>query len=209
MLLNALARFGIRPAGDAGEQIHAVAATAGAILPAALVAVPRAGAVLVVEAVAITAAAAGTGLMLVGELITGEAAQRRQQVRPPAAGEVLDGHCLSARSSSTRIAVARDMASPRHASNRRNNSGVRRTGVGWARRISSRWGLADCSRRCYGQQARMVPCHFNYLTAFTKSRTNARGAFAQSTPHSLKQKTNCALASQNRIRAVSFYLLKM
>jgi hypothetical protein len=45
------------------------------------------------------------------------------------------------------------MASPRQASSRRNSSGVRRTGVGWARRISSRWGLADCSRRCYGQQA--------------------------------------------------------
>ena len=65
----------------------------------------------------------------------------------------MDGHCLSARSSSTRIAVARDMASPRQASSRRNSSGVRRTGVGWARRISWRWGLADCSRRCYGQQA--------------------------------------------------------
>jgi hypothetical protein len=102
------------------------------------------------------------------------------------------------------------MASPRQASSRRNNSGVSRTGVGWARRISSRWGLADCSRRCYGQQATPgMLCQLNRLTAFTKSRTNAHGEFAQLTPHSLKQKTNCALASQSRIQAASFYLLKM
>ena len=97
MLLNALAGFGVLPAGDAHQQIHPVAATAGAILAAALVAEPAAGAVAVIEPVAIGAAAAWTGLVLVGELVSGQASKLRQQVRPPAVGQVGDGHAESFR----------------------------------------------------------------------------------------------------------------
>jgi hypothetical protein len=57
MLLDALARFGICPVVTAHEHIHAGAATAGLIFAAALVAVPRAGTILIIKAIAILAAA--------------------------------------------------------------------------------------------------------------------------------------------------------
>ena len=57
MLLNPLAGFDIGQVLMAHQQIHAVASTAGLVLTAAFVAVPRAAAVLVIKAVAILAAA--------------------------------------------------------------------------------------------------------------------------------------------------------
>ena len=86
MLLDAAAGFGVLPAGDAHQQIHAGAATAGLVFAAALVAEPGAAAVAVIEPVSIGAAAAWAGLVLVGELVSGQAAKLRQQVRPPAVG---------------------------------------------------------------------------------------------------------------------------
>jgi hypothetical protein len=57
MLLNALARVGICPAITAHKHIHAGAAAAGLILAAALIAVPGAGTILIIKAIAILAAA--------------------------------------------------------------------------------------------------------------------------------------------------------
>lgn len=73
------------------------------IFAAALVAEPRAGAVLVVKAIAILAAAERAGLMLVGELISGEAAKILQEVRPPATGEVLNSIHFDSRSIASAI----------------------------------------------------------------------------------------------------------
>ena len=71
---------------------------------------------MIIEAVAIGAAAEWTGLMAIGELISGEAAKILQQVRPPAVGEVLDaGHAWSrsmAVAIRERIRAARDMSCP-------------------------------------------------------------------------------------------------
>ena len=86
MPLNALARFGICPTITAHKHIHAGAATAGLILTAALIAVPGAGTILIIKAIAILAAAQRAGLMLIGELIGCKASKLRQQVRPPAIG---------------------------------------------------------------------------------------------------------------------------
>jgi hypothetical protein len=56
MLLNALGGFGKIPSGLAHEKVHATAAAAGAGLATAFVAVPRAGAVLIIKAIPILAA---------------------------------------------------------------------------------------------------------------------------------------------------------
>jgi hypothetical protein len=56
MLLNALGGFGKIPSGLAHEHIHAAAAAALLILAATFIAVPRAGAVLIIKAIAILAA---------------------------------------------------------------------------------------------------------------------------------------------------------
>jgi tetrahydromethanopterin S-methyltransferase subunit D len=77
-LLDALTRFGITPVHAAHEQIHASAATTSLISAAALIAVPRACAVLIIKAVAVAATAKGARLVLVGELITGKASKLRQ-----------------------------------------------------------------------------------------------------------------------------------
>ena len=53
-------------------------AAAGAVLTAALVAIPTARAVIAVPAVAIGATAGGTGLMAVFELLGGDAAELNQ-----------------------------------------------------------------------------------------------------------------------------------
>jgi hypothetical protein len=57
MLLDVLARFGICPTIATHEHIHATAAATLLILAAALIAVPRAAAVLIVKAISILAAA--------------------------------------------------------------------------------------------------------------------------------------------------------
>jgi hypothetical protein len=57
MLLNALGGFGKIPSGLAHEKVHATAAAAGAGLATTFIAIPRAGTVLVVKAIAILAAA--------------------------------------------------------------------------------------------------------------------------------------------------------
>ena len=70
------------PAGQAQQQVHAVAATAAALPAAALVAEPAAGTVIAVPAVAIGAAAGGAGLVPVLQLLRAQAAQLDQQPRP-------------------------------------------------------------------------------------------------------------------------------
>jgi hypothetical protein len=55
-LLDTLTRFGVTPVHSAHKHIHAAAAAAGADLAATFIAVPRAGAVLIIKAIAILAA---------------------------------------------------------------------------------------------------------------------------------------------------------
>jgi hypothetical protein len=55
-LLDALAGFGVTPVHAAHEHIHATAAATLLILAATFIAVPRAGTVLIIKAVAILAA---------------------------------------------------------------------------------------------------------------------------------------------------------
>ena len=78
MGLNATAGRDEIPAGEAKQQLHAITAAARAVLTAALVAEPAAGAVIAVPAVAIGATAGGTGLMAVFELLGGDAAELNQ-----------------------------------------------------------------------------------------------------------------------------------
>ena len=144
MLLDAFAGFGVGPVGCTHEQIHAGPTTAALLLAAALVAVPGAGAVFVVKAVTIGAAAEGTGLMGIGELIGGKATELLQQIRPPAAGEVLNARhfavvCSSrmTRSNSNLMAELRDMVLPRQASSQSSCAWDRRMGVGFASRIGA------------------------------------------------------------------------
>jgi hypothetical protein len=55
-LLNAFARFGVTPIHATHEHIHATATATLLILAAAFIAVPRAGTILIVKAIAILAA---------------------------------------------------------------------------------------------------------------------------------------------------------
>jgi len=70
----------------AHKEIHARSAATLVVFASALITEPRAGAVLIIKAVAVFAAAERAGLMAIGELISGEATKILQQVRPPAAG---------------------------------------------------------------------------------------------------------------------------
>ena len=70
------------PATNAHEKVEAGHATAHLVFAAALIAVAATGAGVVVPAVAIGAAAGWAGLVLVGELLRGEAAKSHQQLRP-------------------------------------------------------------------------------------------------------------------------------
>jgi hypothetical protein len=56
-LLDPLAGFGVTPIHATHEHIHATAATTLLILATAFIAVPRAGAVLIIKAIAILATA--------------------------------------------------------------------------------------------------------------------------------------------------------
>ena len=114
------------------------------VLAAALVAIPGAGAVFVVESVAIGSAAEGTGLMGIGELIGTEPTELLQQIRPSAAGEVLNARhfvaaCCSRMtcSNSNLIAELRDMVLPRQASSQSSCAWDKRMGVGFASRIGA------------------------------------------------------------------------
>ena len=71
MLLNALGSFLERPACAAHKQVYARATATCFGWAAALVAKPRAGAVLIIEAIAILATAKRTWLVFVGELLAG------------------------------------------------------------------------------------------------------------------------------------------
>jgi hypothetical protein len=74
------------PARHPHQQIHAVAAAAGVVFAAALVAKPAARPVVAVPAVAIGAAAGRAGLMTVLQLLRIQAGQLNQQPRPLAIG---------------------------------------------------------------------------------------------------------------------------
>ena len=78
MGLNAVCGRDEIPAGEAKQELHAITAAARAVLTAALVAIPTAGAVIAVPAVAIGATAGGTGLMAVLQLFRRQAAELDQ-----------------------------------------------------------------------------------------------------------------------------------
>jgi hypothetical protein len=90
VLLDAIGGLFEGPAGAAHEEVDAIAGTTGLGWATALVAEPGAGAVLIIEAVAVGAAAEGAGLMAIGQLLSGEASEGTKDRRPLAEGELCD-----------------------------------------------------------------------------------------------------------------------
>lgn len=87
-LLHPAGRLGVWELQLAHQQIHSGSAATALIPAAALVAEPCPGAILIVEPVAVGAAAERAGLMGVAELLSGQASQAGQDCWPVTAGAV-------------------------------------------------------------------------------------------------------------------------
>ena len=74
------------PVVFAHEHVHAATGTTGLGFAAALIAEPGAAAVLIVEAIAVSATAEWAGLMLVGELLLSEPSEGTKNRGPVALG---------------------------------------------------------------------------------------------------------------------------
>lgn len=76
------------PVAHPHQEVNSAAGAALAVLAAAVRAPPAAGAFICEPAVAVIATAAGTWLVGIGELVIAEAADRDEQMRPAAVGDI-------------------------------------------------------------------------------------------------------------------------